>query len=177
MSIASVQKDFPGCDVALADGKVVVTVPEGVTQIGYFTNYKFQRKAGFHKVVLPASLKEIEVSTFYACPDLEEIEIPGGVKELGFQLFAHCKNLKKVVLNEGLETISWGVFNDTPALAALNIPSTVIKLGDEYRDTFNCCDLSPFQECYENYGSGIRKEDIKIACPERFDDKCFKGTK
>lgn len=177
MLTKNVKKEFPKCEVVEENGKIVVIVPEGAKSIGYFTDFEFQRKLGFQKVVLPASLTEIEPSTFYACYDLEEIEIPGSVKKLDFQTFAHCKKLKKVVLNEGLEEISWGVFNGTPALEELNIPATVIKMGDEFRDTFNQCDLSPFEECYDNEGSGIARADIKIACPERFDDKCFKGTK
>ena len=177
MSIENVKKEFPKCEVVAENGKVVVVVPEGTKTIGHFTDFIFMRKLGFQKVVLPASLTKIEPSTFYACYDLEEIEIPGSVKKLDFQLFGNCKKLKKVILNEGLEEISWGVFNGTAELKELNIPSTVIKMGDEFRDTFNCCDLSAFEECYDNLGTGIAKADIKIACPERFDDKCFKGTK
>ena len=131
----NVKKEFPKCEVVEENGKIVVIVPEGTKSIGYFTDFEFQRKLGFQKVVLPASLTEIEPSTFYACYDLEEIEIPGSVKKLDFQTFAHCKKLKKVVLNEGLEEISWGVFNGTSALEELNIPATVIKMGDEFLAT------------------------------------------
>jgi hypothetical protein len=160
--------------VTTEDEKVVITIPEGTEKIDVG---EFKDTNGFHKVILPSSLVEIGCFAFYNCSDLVEIEIPGGVKELKFQTFEECKNLQKVVLNEGLEKISWGVFANTPALEELNIPSTVISMGDEFRDTFNCCDLSPFETMYGNKGCGIRKSDITIACPDRFDDKCFKGTK
>jgi hypothetical protein len=168
------KEDFPNFDVALVDGKVIVTVPEGVTEIAYDT---FSRKSGFNKVVLPSTLLDMPCAIFYCCFDLEEIEIPSGVKLLPGQAFEGCVNLKKVVLNEGLERISWGVFANTPALETLNIPSTVISLGDGYQDTFESCYLSPFATMYGTSGSGIRKADIEIACPERFNDECFRGTK
>ena len=36
--------------------------------------------------------------------------------------------------------------------------------------------LGVSRSCIANWESGIRKADIKIACPDRFDDICFKGT-
>ena len=168
-------KSFSGYEVTTEDDRVVIIVPEGVTKIERFT---FHKKLGFHKVILPQSLVEIEQCAFLNCTDLEEIEIPSGVKKLECETFIGCTSLKKVVLNEGLEKISCGVFADTPALEELNIPASVIALGEDFYDdvydtTYYC---SPFKATYAE-GSGIARANIVVACPDRFGDKCFNGTK
>ena len=126
---------------------------------------------------MSSSLTTIAGGAFSGCEKLKEIEIPAGVTHLWTGTFHGCSNLKKVVLHEGLKGISDAVFAGTPKLEELNIPSTVTRLGGEVTDGMGTGYCSPFESFDGPSGSGIAKENIKIACPENFDDLCFWGTK
>ena len=164
-----------GYDAVVINDELTVIVPEGVTKLpcGIFGD----NAEHVEKVVLPSSLTEIVSGAFYNCVNLKEIEIPAGVTYLWPETFCGCKKLKKVVLNEGLIGISYAVFADTPALEELNIPATVTQLGGEPTDGPSEGYYSPFESVYGLQGSGIAKENIRIACPQNFTVQCFYGTK
>ena len=173
-----IKYDLPkrkGYDAVVANDEIVVIVPEGITKLpsDIWSSYAEH----IEKVVLPSSLTEIAPGAFYGCKNLKEIEIPAKVTYLWTGTFHGCSNLKKVVLNEGLKGISYAVFAGTPELEELNIPSTVTQLGGEVTDGLGTGYCSPFTSFDGPSDSGIAKENIKIVCPENFDDLCFLGTK
>lgn len=94
-----------------------VVIPEGVTKIGRreFALNGLNHNNTMKSVILPDSLKEIEVGAFEDCPELTEITIPDGVTRIGSHAFANCANLSEVHLSESLEKLrSSAAFLSTP---------------------------------------------------------------
>lgn len=56
--------------------------------------------------------------------------VPAGVRKIGRSAFFACKNLREVVLPEGLTTIERSAFADCTNLERLNLPDTVSSLGE-----------------------------------------------
>ena len=67
----------------------VITIPEGVTEIGpeAFSRVAFK----LTDVTLPQSLTKIGSSGFWGCVKLEAIDIPVSVTEIGDNAFASCR--------------------------------------------------------------------------------------
>lgn len=131
----------------IEDGEDVTEVPYGVVAIGKGC---FSHTA-CKEVILPNSVKRIEVSAFFYCKQLrsiklpsqlqkiesdafclthlQEIEIPSTVRVLGTNAFSNCTDLHDVTLNEGLVKIDNCAFANTELHGSLEIPSTVRKIG------------------------------------------------
>lgn len=102
------------------------------------------------KVTLPSSVKKIDTSAFYFCPNLSSVSfskgletigmyafgycglpsvtLPSTVKTIDGMAFANCENLKTVTLNNGLTAIGEGAFSYCKSLEKITIPATVKKL-------------------------------------------------
>ena len=105
----------------------VITIPEGVTEIGPET---FSRVAfKLTDVTLPQSLTKIGSSGFWGCVKLEAIDIPASVTEIGDNAFASCRSLTRLTIPGTVKTVGNGAFMDCTALAALTIESGVEELG------------------------------------------------
>ena len=95
------------------------------------------------KVVLPSTLKRIDVGAFCGCRRLEEemadsvfqgchalkhITIPRSLKRIQPELFDNS-GLENIELPEGLESIGYWAFYACNSLELLEIPSSVMEIG------------------------------------------------
>ena len=96
---------------------------DGTSRIGL---YAFIGSA-LTEVTLPNSVTVIEVFAFCGCTGLNEIVIPAGVKEIGDSAFYACENLKAVYfLGNAPETIGAGVFQVYSFDGDINIPGLTL---------------------------------------------------
>lgn len=76
----------------------------------------------------PNALKEIDVSSFYDCINIEEIEIPKNVTILKSYVFSGCRNLKNIKLPEKLTSIEANAFVYCSSLESITIPKNVTNI-------------------------------------------------
>ena len=81
-----------------------VSVPEGVTSIGY--------------------------AAFAGCHALTSVTLPAGITELGWFAFADCENLTSINLPEGLTTIGTGAFFGCGQLEGIGFPESLEIIED-----------------------------------------------
>ena len=117
---------FEGCDLQQ------LVIPEGVTEI---KESAFESTHELTAVSLPSTLKIIGRNAFnYSF--LKYIEIPYGVTTISEGTFSGCTSLKQVVLPESILYIEKNAFDYCPALKYLNIPQSLISIGDgAFEDT------------------------------------------
>ena len=77
-------------------------------------------------MVLPSSVKEIDLEAFKHCEHLWFVDLRAatGLKRLGYEAFAECENLRTVLLNDGLEAIGGNCFAES-GLEEIAFPSSV----------------------------------------------------
>ncbi|SHO50384.1 leucine-rich repeat protein [Anaerocolumna xylanovorans] len=137
-------------DAMKSKGKV--TVPKGVTEIGYraFANSsvtevilpKGVKKLGrealsvrtLSKVTLPDGLIEIGDSAF-SQTKLESIKIPESVTLIDFHAFSHCSSLKSVTIPEGVKEIGGWAFASCISLREISFSKTVTSIGINVLDS------------------------------------------
>ncbi len=90
-------------------------------------------------VVLPHSLKELPMHTFYDCSSLTDIVIPGNIKTIDVFCFSNCTSLKNVTMQVGVEKIGMNAFEGCESLDELTLPEGFTTLGD--RPFENCQNL------------------------------------
>ena len=105
----------------------VVTVPEGVTEIGYEAFFRVARK--MTEVRLPQSLTKIGDSGFWGCTALTTIHIPAGVTEIGENAFASCQGLTELIIPDTVKTVGGYAFMDCRSLTEITLPDSVTTLG------------------------------------------------
>lgn len=113
-------------------------------------------------VELPEHLRFIGNQAFYACTNLEGIDIPDTVETIGESAFLNCNALLTLKLPLGLKEIKDNTFYACYFLESVEIPFTVEKIG---RNAFyNCLSLKSvkiskntvdigsyaFDECYSD---------------------------
>lgn len=129
-------------------------IPEGVTEIPIRC---FPWCENLKKIVLPSTLKTIDILAFY-CTSIQEMNFPEGldsighsaiyvtnlteivlpntVKKLGNAAFQGNKKLKKLVLPKGITEIPIRFCYQSPMLEDLEIPKSVIKI---HNTAFSSC--------------------------------------
>jgi uncharacterized repeat protein (TIGR02543 family) len=91
-----------------------VTIPQGVTSIGYWA--------------------------FAGCAGLASIAIPPGVTSIGSWAFADCTNLTTINITENVTSIRNYVFSGCTGLTGIDIPESVTSIGGNAFD--GCTDLT-----------------------------------
>lgn len=131
-----------------------IIIPEGVNVDGE----AFFECLNLRRVVLPTSIKTIEVEAFARCENLTEINIPEGVERIGDSAFWYCSNLtsidlpqsllaidncafdranlSSVIIPNGVTEIGNGAFCDNPNLTYIDLPNSIEKID---RFTFSGC--------------------------------------
>lgn len=115
---------------------------ETYTVVG-IADHAFCRTTSILTATLPETLRYIEESAFYACVNLESINIQSPVTVpndrslvISDQSFEYCKALKSVHLPEGVTSIGYAAFADCISLREINIPGKCKKIGV---DAFRWC--------------------------------------
>lgn len=88
------------------------------------------------RVVVPDGVRGIAGGVFRNCTSLQELSLPSSLQFIGVRAFSGCTGLKRLTLPKGLTTILTGAFENV-ALVALEIPESVMRLGDCAFDGFS----------------------------------------
>jgi len=115
------------------EGLTSVTLPEGVTRIGFGA---FSDCPNLAAVSLPTSLTTLGDWAFYRDGALQQAIVPEAVKRVGAATFAFCTSLAKVEIPRGMKSIAQHAFYYCTALNEVLIPGSVDQIG-EY--TFAYC--------------------------------------
>ena len=108
--------------------KGTLTIPDGITSIGDYTFYNFQRITG---VSFPSnSLLSIGKSAFKNCINLTSVTIPNSVTSLKNYAFQKCSALSSITLGSGLNSIEIGTFHSCSSLTNIHIPNTITSINE-----------------------------------------------
>ena len=170
-----------------------VSIPSGVTSIGYMTFYECTELTS---VTIPNSVVSIDDRAFYGCTCLKSITIPNSVTSIGDNVFVNCTsltsvsipnsvtsigdwaffyciNLKDLILPDNITTIGELAFNENYSLKSINIPKSVLKIGDS---AFSWCNgLETIKVDEENVKYDSR--DNCNAIIETYSNTLIKGCK
>ena len=117
-------------------GKAVV--PEGVRSI---TGRAFYRSS-VSQVVLPETLKSVNVYAFMYCSKLKSIVLPQSLQQIQHCVFGDCKSLSSVYfLGNKLSNVSYDngqIFSSCPSLTSITFPA-MVTIGELFFD--NCKNL------------------------------------
>ena len=120
---------FSGCV-----GLNSVTIPESVTGIGYGA---FSGCGGLNSVTIPEGVTVIGDFAFYGCVGLTSVTIPESVTGIGEQAFGYCTGLTSVTIPEGVTEIGNQAFYGCESLTSVTIPDSVTGIGE-----------NPWPRCY-----------------------------
>lgn len=85
--------------------------------------------AGLISYTIPEGVAKVGMNLLSADTDIEEIVLPSTVKSVEMSAFENYDSIERIVLNEGLEEIGGFAFN-SPNIVDMTIPSTVKYMGD-----------------------------------------------
>lgn len=127
----------------------IVTVPEGVTEIGENAfsgktlnrvimpdSVKIIREGAFSEcrnltaVVFSGKLKKIERKAFYNCENLKAAEFPDSLEEIGSNAFSFCRSIREIELPEAVRKIESFAFNECRRLEKISLPKGLNVLED-----------------------------------------------
>ena len=130
-----------------ADGHV--TVPDGVTAIGYaaFVNIgenEYIHKANYNdkliSVKIPNSVKSINKFAFHYCTKLKIINIPNSVTTIGNNAFSVCRALTSITIPNSVTSIGNEAFLGCGSLSSVTLPNSIVSIGDAV--FYSCSSLS-----------------------------------
>ena len=102
-----------------------MTIPEGVTEIGY---HAFRGCRNLESVTIPKSVTGIRGWAFADCTSLQSVTIPEGVTAIGTNTFYGCYSLESVTIPEGVTEIGSSAFSRCVQLQSVTIPESVTKI-------------------------------------------------
>lgn len=147
---------------AYCSGLTSIVLSDSVTSIG---ESAFSYCTGLTSIKIPDLVTEMGSQAFLGCKELLSVEIGIGVKSLDYNVFGGCNKIKdilfkaeycennseytdryyalfpssveNVILGEEVKTIPSYIFKDCNNLKSINLPSSVISIGNEafYRCT------------------------------------------
>ena len=123
-------------DNAFADSSIeTIAIPSTVKELGcgIFSGCK-----SLSSVKLDCLIERLPDS-FFAFSSLTSFEVPECIKVIGVCAFYSCRNLQTINLNKGLKTIENRAFEECTNLVSLNIPESIVKIGDGSRYCFKEC--------------------------------------
>lgn len=97
-----------------------------VTRIG---EYSFG-SSNIKSVTFPSTLKEIGMSAFSVCKELESVNVPHSVDKIEMAAFSDCQNLHIVELSNQLTRIEDFCFILCKSLRSIEIPTNVTQIGE-----------------------------------------------
>lgn len=102
-----------GSNAFLGSGLTSVTIPDGVTSIGYMA--------------------------FAWCVNLTSVVIPNSVTSIGNYAFSSCRGMTSLTIGNSVESIGESAFSGCHGLTSITIPASVTSIGGDAFD--NCSGL------------------------------------
>ena len=122
-----------------------VTLPDGLTSIGYYAFYDCE---SLTSITIPNSVTSIGGGAFSGCKGLTSITIPNSVTSIGHGAFEGCEGLTSITIPNSVTSIGVYAFFGCEGLTSITIPNSVTSIGD-----------GAFQECSSltsvTLGSGV----------------------
>lgn len=87
------------------------------------------------KVSLPNAVY-IDNMAFFACWNLQSVQLATGLLSIGSSAFELCSNLEEITLPQSVAKIGERAFSDCNQLISVNIPNSITRIEDS---TFSCC--------------------------------------
>lgn len=87
------------------------------------------------KVSLPNAVY-IDNRAFFACWDLQSVQLAEGLLSIGSSAFELCSNLEEITLPQSVAKIGERAFSDCNQLTSVNIPNSITRIEDS---TFSGC--------------------------------------
>ena len=81
-------------------------------------------------VIIPNSVKTIDIWAFIGCSNLTSVVIGNSVQNIGGRAFYNCSNLSSVIMGNSVEWIQGEAFYNCSKLTSITIPNTVKEIGD-----------------------------------------------
>lgn len=92
---------------AIINGEVY-EIPNTVVEIGPQSFYRSQIK----NVIIPSSVKKIGSESFFACYNLEEVNLPEGLERIEWRALYGCHKIKTIVVPSSVTFIGGEAFNN-----------------------------------------------------------------
>ena len=97
----------------------VVTLPQGITEIGSYTFYKFDT---LKSILLPSGLTKIGSYGFFRCNNLTSISLPESIVSLPSYAIYGCTNLSSITFQGTPSVINSAAFVQCGNLTTINVP-------------------------------------------------------
>ena len=97
----------------------VVTLPQGITEIGSYTFYRFDT---LKSILLPSGLTRIASYGFFSCKNLTSISLPESIVALAGNAIYSCTNLSSITFQGTPSVINSGAFVQCGNLTTINVP-------------------------------------------------------
>lgn len=104
-----------------------VTLPEGLTSIGYGA---FMYCYNLAEITIPNSVRRIGNAAFSGCSALTRVTFPANLESLGSMAFEYCYQLQEVHLPDKLKRIPRDAFLFCTQLTSVTFPENLISIGD-----------------------------------------------
>ena len=111
-----------------------VTLPDGLTSIGYYAFYDCE---SLTSITIPNSVTSIGHGAFEGCEGLTSITIPNSVTSIGVYAFFGCEGLTSITIPNSVTSIGDGAFQECSSLTSVTLGSGVTSIGS---DAFRGCD-------------------------------------
>lgn len=124
--------NYVGDGFEIKDGSLVIFNAEEYFGIDEFCD----NNQGFCDVVIPDGVVSIGKGAFAGCSCIRSVVIPGDVASIEAEAFKNCRNLSSICFSnekkgcDGVKIIGREVFAGCVSLIELNIPNSVIFIGD-----------------------------------------------
>lgn len=141
--------------VPTAEGSVYDLSKTAFTQI---SARAFEGQSGIKKIILPATIQQIDEYAFANCRQLEEIEFAAGsvITTIGAHAFDGCPSLKSITIPNSVTTIGEYAFANCPALKTAKIgTSNSAEISEIGQYAFAYCHSLKSAEIYGDPTIGI----------------------
>lgn len=112
-----------------------IIIPEGVTRIG---NSAFA-DTGLANVTLPNSIEIIGRGAFHWCEKLTAVALPENIAEIEPETFAGCRGLTQITFPNALKAVKDHAFENCDSLVSIVLPDGVTEIGNSA--FFKCAKL------------------------------------